>query len=291
MAQDRIYPEEFGFHFSRGNFEQIYRTTVKDFRLSMGEDEFVNSAENFNEGAGAFSLKRSNQLEPGIKRYQWVAEESGRMIITAFNNTGEIIGIQFDIHETFDTDREVTINSYRMPFTGEWFVLWGGADSFLNYHYSHKHQRYAYDFIIKKDGSAWSGDPADLLSYHAFGEEVVAPRAGKVVHVIKDVEDNEPHQMNMVSPEGNCIILEHGYNEYTMLAHLREHSITVQVGEEVEWGHKLAQCGNSGASDTPHLHFHVMNGPEPYEADSIRIQFAEGREPKQGDTVKGRSRI
>lgn len=291
MAKDRVFPEEFGYHFSEGNFKRIYNQTIRDFRLSMGEDEFTAAASEFNDGAGPFSLKRTNQLEPGIKRYQWVAEESGRMLVTAFNNEGEIMGIQFDVYEKFDTDRESTINSYRVPFTGEWFVLWGGTDSFLNYHYSHKHQRYAYDFIKKVDGSAFSGDPGELLSYHAYGEEVVAPRAGKVVHVIKDVEDNAPHRMSMVSPEGNCIILEHGYDEYTMLAHLREHSITVEVGDEVEWGHKLAQCGNSGASDTPHLHFHVMNGSHPYESDSIRIQFAEGREPKQGDTVKGRMRI
>ena len=140
MVKESVFPEEFGYHFSEGNFKRIYDQAIKDFRLSMGEDEFTAAAAEFNDGAGPFSLKRINQLEPGIKRYQWVAEESGRMLVTAFNNEGEIMGIQFDIYEKFDTDRESTINSYRLPFTGEWFVLWGGADSFLNYHYPHKHQ-------------------------------------------------------------------------------------------------------------------------------------------------------
>ncbi|WP_020007964.1 M23 family metallopeptidase [Salinicoccus albus] len=291
MVEGRIFPEEFGYHFSQENFEQIYLQTVNDFRLSMGVDDFINAAQNFNEGTGAFRLKRTNSLEPGIKRYQWVDDESGRMIITAFNSEGEIIGIQFDIHESFNSDREITINSYRMPFTGEWFVLWGGNDSFLNYHYPHPHQRYAYDFIRKSAGRAFDGDEYNLASYHAFGSDVVAPRKGKVVHVIKSVEDNKPHSMNMVSPEGNCIIIAHGYNEYSMLAHLREHSISVETGEEIAAGQMIGQCGNSGASDTPHLHFHVMNGEDPYESDSIRIQFADTREPRQGDTIKGRGAV
>lgn len=291
MRQGRVFPEEFGYHFSHENFEQIYHQTIKDFRLSMGVEEFVEAAKNFNDGAGPFKLKRSNSLEPGIKRYQWIDDASDRMIITAFNDEGEIIGIQFDIHKSFKSDREITINSYRMPFTEEWFVLWGGNDSFLNYHYSHVHQRYAYDFLRKSDGAAFKGDEYDLESYYAFGSDVVAPRKGKVSRVVQSVEDNRPHNMNMVSPEGNCIIIEHGYNEYSMLAHLREHSISVEAGDDVATGQIVAQCGNSGASDTPHLHFHVMDGEAPYDSNSIRIQFSEGREPKQGDRIKGRGAV
>src|SRR5699024_10858 len=150
--------------------------------------------------------------------------ESGRMLVTAFNNEGESMGIQFDIYEKFDTDRESTINSYRLPFTGEWFVLWGGADSFLNYHYPHKHQRYAYDFIKQVAGRPFSGNRDERLSQHADGEEGVARRADKVGHVISEVEDNAQHRMSMVAPDGNCIVLDHGYTEYTMLADLRDHS-------------------------------------------------------------------
>lgn len=94
--------------------------------------------------------------------------------------------------------------------------------------------------------------------------------------------------MNLEAPEGNAIIIEHANSEYSLVAHLRNNSILVEVGDTVETGEMIAQCGNSGASDMPHLHFHVMNGIEPHESDSVRIQFASGREPVQGDTVRGR---
>ena len=133
----------------------------------------------------------------------------------------------------------MTINTYRLPFEGEWFVLWGGNDAFLNYHYPYEHQRYAYDFIRKVDGAAHGGDEEMLEAYHAFGASVVAPRGGEVVKVVDDIEDNMPHYPNMSVPEGNHIIISHGYNEYSLLAHLRKHSITVKEGDTVETGSAL----------------------------------------------------
>lgn len=289
MAQDRVFPEEFGYHFSNGNFEQVYRQTVQDFQLQMDMETFREAAADFSRNAGSFELKHSNQLEPGIRRYQWVDTGNAKMITVAYNRGGDIIGIQFDIYEQFTSDREVTINTYRLPFEGEWFVLWGGNDAFLNYHYPYEHQRYAYDFIRKVDGSAFEGDAEMLESYHAFGSGIVAPRGGEVVKVVDDMEDNLPHYPNMSAPEGNHIIISHGYNEYSLLAHLRKHSVTVKAGDTIEAGERIAQCGNSGASDTPHLHFHVMDGADPYTSRSIRIQFSPSGEPRQGDRVWGRS--
>ncbi|GAB3059428.1 peptidoglycan DD-metalloendopeptidase family protein [Salinicoccus sesuvii] len=288
MAQQSVFPEEFGYYFSEGGFERIYRQTVKDFQLQMGLDTFVEAAHAFSQDAGDFKLKHSNQLEPGIKRYQWVDTDENRMITVAYSTDGEIIGIQFDVYEKYTSDREVSINAYRLPFEADWFVLWGGSDRFLNYHYPYAHQRYAYDFIRKSSGSAFDGDEASLEAYYAFGASVLAPRGGEVVKVVNDVVDNPPHTSNMSAPEGNHIIISHGYNEYSLLAHLRQHSITVEQGDTVETGTRIAQCGNSGASDTPHLHFHVMDGADPHTSQSIRIQFTEMREPRQGDTLKGR---
>lgn len=287
MGQN-IYPEEFGYHFSFKNFEQIYKQTISTFKKQMSMEDFVQAAADFEEGTDKFNLKHQSQLEPGVKRYCWVDEQTERMIVTAFNNEGEIIGVQFDIYEKFKTDRELTINRYQLPFTEDWFVLWGGTNNFVNYHYPHRHQRYAYDFIRKKDGRAHDGEPESLKSYYAFNSPVAAPRAGKVVRILDGIPDNEPLDMNIEAPEGNAIIIEHDNNEYSLLAHLRNNSILVEVGDTVAAGEMIAQCGNSGASDMPHLHFHVMNDIEPHEADSVRIQFASGREPVQGDTVRGR---
>ncbi|MFB9860978.1 M23 family metallopeptidase [Salinicoccus siamensis] len=284
-----LSPEAFGNHFSEGDFEAIYSRTAAAFQNQMDLDTFVAAAKEFQDGR-QFTLNLQNSLEPGIRRYQWLDEAKERMITVAFDGDEIIIGIQFDVYEKYGTDRELSINAYHLPFESEWFVLWGGNDLFLNYHYPYAHQRYAYDFIRKKEERSHSDDEGKNEAYHAFGSAVTAPRSGTVIHVTDGVADNLPGRPDMSKPEGNYIILSHEHDEYTMLAHLRKHSISVKEGDHVETGERLAQCGNSGASDTPHLHFHVMDQADPNRANAIRIQFADGQEPRQGETVKGRIR-
>jgi hypothetical protein len=46
-------------------------------------------------------------------------------------------------------------------------------------------------------------------------------------------------------------------------AHMRPGSLKVKVGDKVVTGQVLGVLGNSGNTDAPHLHFHVMDGPSP----------------------------
>jgi hypothetical protein len=47
-----------------------------------------------------------------------------------------------------------------------------------------------------------------------------------------------------------------------VLAHLRRGSLRVRVGQRVRAGEVLAECGNSGNSSDPHVHFQLMDGPD-----------------------------
>ena len=48
---------------------------------------------------------------------------------------------------------------------------------------------------------------------------------------------------------------------YVVLAHLRQDSVTVQVGDLVRLGQPLAAVGNSGHTNEPHLHLQVQDSP------------------------------
>lgn len=61
---------------------------------------------------------------------------------------------------------------------------------------------------------------------------------------------------------GNHIVLDLGDGTYAMYAHLRHGSIRVRAGEEVRAGQPLAECGNSGNSTEPHVHFQLMDDPD-----------------------------
>src|SRR5699024_9153078 len=138
------------------------------------------------------------------------------------------------------------------------FVFWGGANSLMNYHYEYENQRYAYDFVMMDDNSTYEGDATLNESYHAFGQDYIAPADGIVVKVENGIKDNEPvGEMNEENPLGNYVILDHGNDEYSYLAHFKYESIEINEGDEVKQGDVLGQVGNSGNSSEPHIHFHV----------------------------------
>lgn len=41
------------------------------------------------------------------------------------------------------------------------------------------------------------------------------------------------------------------------------------MGDQLKTGQVIAALGNSGNSDAPHLHFHVMDGPDPLASNGL----------------------
>lgn len=62
---------------------------------------------------------------------------------------------------------------------------------------------------------------------------------------------------------GNYVILKCG-EAYPLYAHLRNGSVRVRPGDMVRNGDVLGKVGNSGSSLQPHLHFQVMDSPDPF---------------------------
>lgn len=71
---------------------------------------------------------------------------------------------------------------------------------------------------------------------------------------------------------GNYVILKCG-DVYPLYAHLKKGSVCVRPGDIVHSGDQLGLVGNSGASLQPHLHFQVMNSPEPFPLFKNLVPF------------------
>ena len=57
---------------------------------------------------------------------------------------------------------------------------------------------------------------------------------------------------------GNGILIDHGNGLQSIYCHLKEGSVVVKRKEKVKAGQKIAQVGQSGVAEFPHLHFGVM---------------------------------
>jgi murein DD-endopeptidase MepM/ murein hydrolase activator NlpD len=68
-------------------------------------------------------------------------------------------------------------------------------------------------------------------------------------------------------------------------------SLKVKVGDTVKTGQLLGLLGNSGNTDSPHLHFHIMDGPSPLLSNGVPYVFTsftgEGRVTDEDPLFKG----
>jgi murein DD-endopeptidase MepM/ murein hydrolase activator NlpD len=85
---------------------------------------------------------------------------------------------------------------------------------------------------------------------------------------------------------GNYVVLKCG-DVYPLYAHLKDGSVRVSPGDTVRCGDQLGTVGNSGSSVQPHLHFQVMNTPDPFPLFQNLVPFllSSGRRRNAGQWV------
>lgn len=171
-----------------------------------------------------------------------------------------------------------TQTALHLPFAGEWYVYWGGRPPAWNRHVVARDQRFACDFLILargRAGQSYRGSGERNEDYYCFGQPVYAPADASVVKTENELPDNTPGEMNPKAVLGNCVILDHGCGEFSFFAHFRQGTVAVRCGENVRCGQLLAQCGNSGNSSEPLLHYHLQNTPVLFQGDGLPAFFVE----------------
>lgn len=141
-------------------------------------------------------------------------------------------------------------------------------------------QRFAIDWTrVGADGQVFRGDPAKNANWTPYGAAVLAIADGRVVQLQDGIPENDPTSEKKAIPitlttvGGNYLILDLGDGRFAFYAHLQPGSFTVRAGARVRRGQVLARLGNSGQSDAPHLHLHIMNAPSPLAAEGLPLVF------------------
>ncbi|HAB51580.1 MAG: hypothetical protein A2315_16965 [Ignavibacteria bacterium RIFOXYB2_FULL_35_12] len=139
-----------------------------------------------------------------------------------------------------------------LPFFGEWKVSQG-----FNGEHTHKDDwKYALDFVVvDKNNSQYSNEGLKLEDYYCYSLPVTSPLDGEIVRIVSSVRDNEPGDINLQQNFGNTIIISHQYGLFSSISHLKSDSIKVKEGDKIKKGDIIGNCGNSGRSPYPHIHF------------------------------------
>ena len=159
----------------------------------------------------------------------------------------------------------------RLPFSGKWKVSQGYGGK-----YTHQDSwKESLDFMaIDADGKIRKGKDNSLEDFYTYGLTVLAPCAGRVIKVIKHLDDNKPGEVDTKNNWGNLVLIEHTPFLYSHISHLLKNSISVKEGDYIVAGTKLGLAGNSGRSSEPHIHLHFQPTPE-LGSSTIPVSFTQ----------------
>ncbi|QYG92478.1 peptidoglycan DD-metalloendopeptidase family protein [Iamia sp. SCSIO 61187] len=191
-----------------------------------------------------------------------------------------------------------------LPLRGEWTVERTPAERIPSHGTDVMGQRYAYDLLRTDDRHGGRVHPAGALRWilvggrtqdcYGWGEPVHAALGGEVVAAV----DGEPERgwihvlreawavlrttlrfaarsgsIDPVQLAGNHVIVRTAH-VFAVYAHLAPGSVVVVPGQQVVVGDVVGRLGHSGNSTAPHLHFHLMDSPDPMRAHGIPCAFA-----------------
>ena len=187
------------------------------------------------------------------------------------------------------------------PLRGQWMAAHTPADRIPSHGTDMLGQRYAFDLIRFDPRKGSEHHPKGGLRIlltgiptsecHGWGEPVHAPLDGVVVaardgiaersrlHPVRELAlvlwtglTFRPTPAHLHRVLGNHVILRCG-DVHAGFAHLAPGSVAVRVGQEVRAGDVLGRVGHTGNSTAPHLHFQLMDGPDPLTARGVPCAF------------------
>jgi len=179
-------------------------------------------------------------------------------------------------------DSPVQRTDLHFPLDGAWWAIQGSdwSDRHKSEVFS---ETFATDFVkLGRDNSFFRGDGMALEEHYSWDQPIYATAGGKVAYVCFDMPDLLPGTMpdprmfrdDIRRTVGNAIAISHGNGEFSYYAHLQQASNQVNEGEVVRRGALIGRVGNSGQSQGPHLHFQMMDGPNPFFDQGLPMKFS-----------------
>ena len=164
------------------------------------------------------------------------------------------------------------------PFDQEFAVLSGGNSRLNNMKKMHRDHPRVNAIHLIATPSQYTVPREGVEAYgYTFGQTILAPCSGQVIDRVNTIPDNPPRQTARDQGPGNYIVIEKEQDQYVVLAHLKQNSIQVEVGEQVTVGQSIAQCGKSGFVTEASLFLVVFDKPNVFDPRSrSQMIFFEG---------------
>jgi murein DD-endopeptidase MepM/ murein hydrolase activator NlpD len=274
-ATSKTVAENFEKNYNSDSFEAIYNMFDSEMQKALPLDKTIDFLTGLKTQAGKISKREFVKYEQTYASYKTNFERALFAVNISIDNNSKINGLFVKPFKESNLPKiERNSTKLKLPFKGEWTVVWGGDTKELNYHVESEAQKNAFDIVITDTkGNSYKTDGKTNEDYYAFGKELIAPCDGEIILVVDGVKDNKPGELNPIYIPGNTVIIKTAKNEYLFFAHFKQNSIKVKQGQKIKQGQLLGLCGNSGNSSEAHLHFHIQNVENMVSATGVKCYF------------------
>lgn len=281
-------------YYNNKHYDSIFYLFDPEMKEALPLDKTKEFFTQMRQDAGAIVKHEFIEKKQTASRYKTDFSNMVLWMTISQNEKNEVNGLLFNEYDGPGEAATMIRNTTQMilPFTGEWFVFWGGDTKEQNYHVAYRPQKNAFDIVmVDENNRSFKTNGRTNEDFYAFGQPLIAPCDAEVVSVTGGVKDNIPGEMNPAQVAGNSVVLKTAANEYLLLAHFKLNSIRVKTGDSVKKGQLLGLCGNSGNSSEPHLHFHIQDKENMLGSTGVKCYFerilVNGAEKKDYSPVKG----
>ncbi|WP_225735764.1 M23 family metallopeptidase [Gulosibacter chungangensis] len=189
---------------------------------------------------------------------------------------------------------QVLSRSVRVPVMGRWQALNSPASAVPSHGVRAYGQAYAIDLVYDdvhaprpEFGRAMMREPNE---YPAFGQPVYSMIEGTVVRASGWRRDHRARSnawgvaymmiegafRELGGPGcvvGNHVVIRGDEGVYAVVAHLKQGSLAVSVGDRIAAGVLVGYCGNSGNSSEPHVHAQLMDRASFWTGQGVPMVF------------------
>ncbi|HJW45278.1 MAG TPA: M23 family peptidase, partial [Lysobacter sp.] len=115
-----------------------------------------------------------------IRRALWSKAPTAVTMQWALEGTGDIAGFHIRPAAVAEPAPSAYLDyrtraNMRLPFDGEWLVVWGGRTLEQNYHAVSRGQRFAHDLVKVMDDKTHHGNGRELDHYYCWNEKILTP--------------------------------------------------------------------------------------------------------------------
>jgi hypothetical protein len=226
----------------------------------------------------AFTLPEAFDVRFYFRHSQALAIDSATVRLTVADAKGHRAEQMLRIPIGYYQQKTALIVPFRgHGIVGQDWITSGGHGGFSN--------AFAADLDGLDENDGELSDANENAADAGYGREILAPAAGTVVYARNDVPTNprpgeepgdnwyRPLHDPVMAYAGNCVVIDHGNSEYSVMMHMQPGSVTVKVGARVATGQVIGRLGNSGDAFGPHVHYQLQSGPQPWQYQSLPFRF------------------